>query len=189
MKTKNILVRKDLSCCIADLGLAVKEVRCRPKSRKDLLVANASNQEHVVIDIQANNRVGTQRKFNFEFRKKIQFSFKGYMSPEVLNGTLNDRSFESFKAADIYALGLVYWEILRRCNTSSTGENEYDETLLSLLFIENDADEYQVPYEDVLPTDPQPDQMRDVVCTRKIRPPTSPRWLNHPVGFLLMNNT
>jgi bone morphogenetic protein receptor type-1B len=27
MKTKNILVKKDGSCCIADLGLAVKYVR------------------------------------------------------------------------------------------------------------------------------------------------------------------
>jgi len=101
LKTKNILVKKDLSCCIADLGLAVKEVRNRPKSRKDLL----ANQDQVVIDIQENSRVGTQR----------------YMAPEVLNGTLNQRSFESFKAADIYALGLVYWEILRRCRINPNG--------------------------------------------------------------------
>lgn len=62
LKTKNILVKKDLSCCIADLGLAVKEVRSKPKSRKDLLLADASKQEQVVIDIQANSRVGTLRK-------------------------------------------------------------------------------------------------------------------------------
>jgi hypothetical protein len=43
----------------------VKEARYKPKSRKDLLLANASNQEQVVIDIQANSRVGTQRKLNF----------------------------------------------------------------------------------------------------------------------------
>lgn len=102
LKTKNILVKKDLSCCIADLGLAVKEVRNRPTIRKEL---SDAQQEHVVIDIQENNRVGTQR----------------YMAPEVLDGTLNKRSFESFKAADIYALGLVYWEILRRCRISPSG--------------------------------------------------------------------
>jgi serine/threonine protein kinase len=99
LKTKNILVKKDLSCCIADLGLAVKEVRNRSKSRKD------AQEDQVVIDIQENSRVGTQR----------------YMAPEVLNETLNKRSFESFKAADIYALGLVYWEILRRCRTNPNG--------------------------------------------------------------------
>jgi hypothetical protein len=43
------------------------------------------------------------------------------MAPEVLDGTINDRNFESFKAADIYALGLVYWEILRRCQTTPNG--------------------------------------------------------------------
>ncbi|CAF0943715.1 unnamed protein product [Adineta steineri] len=150
LKTKNILVKKDLSCCIADLGLAVKEVRCKPKSRKDLLLANASDQEHVVIDIQANNRVGTIR----------------YMAPEVLDGTLNDRNFESFKAADIYALGLVYWEILRRCQISST---------------ENDAEKYQVPYEDVSQGNPNADQMRDIVCVKKHRPPISERWTTHPI--------
>ena len=44
------------------------------------------------------------------------------MAPEVLDGTLNERSFESFKAADMYALGLVYWEILRRCQSNSNGK-------------------------------------------------------------------
>lgn len=43
------------------------------------------------------------------------------MAPEVLDGTLNQRSFESFKAADIYALGLVYWEMLRRCQINPNG--------------------------------------------------------------------
>ncbi len=52
-----------------------------------------------------------------------------------------------------------------------------------LIFVENDADAYQVPYEDILPNNPTFEQMRDVVCTRKIRPPTSARWLNHSVGF------
>ena len=54
LKTKNILVKKDLSCCIADLGLAVKEVR---ETKTD-------ENESVVIDIKANHRVGTIRKSN-----------------------------------------------------------------------------------------------------------------------------
>lgn len=40
-----------------------------------------------------------------------------YMAPEVLDETINTRHFDSFKCADIYALGLVYWEIARRCNS------------------------------------------------------------------------
>lgn len=38
------------------------------------------------------------------------------MAPEVLDETINMKHFDSFKCADIYALGLVYWEVARRCN-------------------------------------------------------------------------
>ncbi len=51
LKTKNILVKRDLSCCIADLGLAVKEER----------KLQNHNQEDVSINIKANHRVGTIR--------------------------------------------------------------------------------------------------------------------------------
>lgn len=52
------------------------------------------------------------------------------MAPEVLDETINMRHFDSFKCADIYALGLVYWEITRRCNSGG-------QTLLFLLWILN----------------------------------------------------
>lgn len=39
-----------------------------------------------------------------------------YMAPEILDETINTRSFESFKQADIYSLGLVFWEVARRCS-------------------------------------------------------------------------
>lgn len=42
------------------------------------------------------------------------------MAPEVLDETINMKHFDSFKCADIYALGLVYWEIARRCNSGGT---------------------------------------------------------------------
>ncbi|XP_042749811.1 activin receptor type-1B-like, partial [Lagopus leucura] len=83
LKSKNILVKKNGTCAIADLGLAV-----RHDSVTD------------TIDIAPNQRVGTKR----------------YMAPEVLDETINMKHFDSFKCADIYALGLVYWEIARRCN-------------------------------------------------------------------------
>lgn len=46
-----------------------------------------------------------------------------YMAPEVLDNSLNFQSFESFKQVDVYALGLVLWEIcLRRDCPGSGGE-------------------------------------------------------------------
>lgn len=46
-----------------------------------------------------NKRVGTKR----------------YMAPEILDETLDTTIFESYRRADIYAFGLVMWEISRRC--------------------------------------------------------------------------
>ncbi|CAM4805785.1 unnamed protein product [Rotaria magnacalcarata] len=144
IKTKNILVKDDLSCCIADLGLAVREVRLNSNELRN------NNREPTVIDITPNRRVGTIR----------------YMAPEILDRSFNGLSFESYKATDLYALGLAYWEILRRCQTKPE---------------ENDADVYQIPYADVLPNNPTFEQMQEVVCMRKIRPPPSPRWENHSI--------
>lgn len=39
---------------------------------------------------------------------------KRYMAPEVLTETLNADVFESFKCVDVYAFGLVLWELARR---------------------------------------------------------------------------
>ena len=39
------------------------------------------------------------------------------MSPEILDETINMNHFDSFKQADMYAFGLVLWEIARRCVT------------------------------------------------------------------------
>lgn len=117
LKSKNILVKKNCSCAIADLGLAV-----RHDSASD------------TIDIAPNQRVGTKRFASSETsgggKDRLRFVIHGflnccmlccrfdrYMAPEVLDETINTRHFDSFKCADIYALGLVYWEIARRCNS------------------------------------------------------------------------
>ncbi|KAG7257639.1 hypothetical protein CRUP_004945 [Coryphaenoides rupestris] len=124
LKSKNILVKKNCTCAIADLGLAV-----RHDSSTD------------TIDIAPNQRVGTKR----------------YMAPEVLDESINMMHFDSFKCADIYALGLVYWEIARRCNSGGVHE------------------EYQLPYYDLVPSDPSIEEMRKVVCDQKLRP-NVPNW-------------
>uniref|UniRef100_A0A8C2L768 receptor protein serine/threonine kinase n=1 Tax=Cyprinus carpio TaxID=7962 RepID=A0A8C2L768_CYPCA len=124
LKSKNILVKKNCTCAIADLGLAV-----RHESITD------------TIDIAPNQRVGTKR----------------YMAPEVLEETINMHHFDSFKCADIYALGLVYWEVARRCSAGGIHE------------------EYQLPYYDLVPSDPSIEEMRKVVCDQRLRP-NIPNW-------------
>ncbi|CAH1788582.1 unnamed protein product [Owenia fusiformis] len=126
LKSKNILVKSNHTCCIADLGLAV-----RHESYTD------------TVDISHNgNRVGTKR----------------YMAPEVLDDSINQAHFESFKRADVYAMGLVLWEIARRCNGCGI------------------VDEYQLPYYDLVPSDPSIEDMKKVVCADKLRPSVPNRW-------------
>ncbi|VEN60628.1 unnamed protein product [Callosobruchus maculatus] len=94
------------------------------------------------VDIPLNNRVGTKR----------------YMAPEVLDETMNIDQFDSFKRADVYALGLIFWEIARRCNVGGI------------------YDEYQLPFYDAVPPDPTIEEMRRVVCCERQRPSIPNRW-------------
>ncbi|XP_071791313.1 TGF-beta receptor type-1-like [Asterias amurensis] len=127
LKTKNILVKRNGQCAIADLGLAV-----RHDSEKD------------TVDIAPNNRIGTKR----------------YLPPEVLDDTINVNHFEAFKRADVYSLGLVFWEIARRCSIGGIYE------------------EYRLPYYDMVPSDPSIEDMRKVVVGDRQRPTIPNRWNN-----------
>lgn len=50
------------------------------------------------LDVGNNPRVGTKR----------------YMAPEVLDETIQADCFDSYKRVDIWAFGLVLWEVARR---------------------------------------------------------------------------
>lgn len=128
LKTKNILVKRNGTCCIGDLGLAV-----RHNSTKD------------TVDVPHGNRVGTKR----------------YMPPEVLEDNVNVRHFDSYKRGDVYAFGLVLWEVARRCQMDGI------------------CDEYQLPYYDRVPCDPSIEDMKEVVCVEKYRPLIPSHWLQN----------
>uniref|UniRef100_A0A4W3GFR4 Activin receptor type-1B-like n=1 Tax=Callorhinchus milii TaxID=7868 RepID=A0A4W3GFR4_CALMI len=85
------------------------------------------------------------------------------MAPEVLDETINMKHFDSFKCADVYALGLVYWETARRCSTGGVHE------------------EYQLPYFDLVPSDPSIEEMRKVVCEQNLRPNIPNFWQSNEV--------
>ncbi|XP_017867653.1 PREDICTED: TGF-beta receptor type-1 isoform X1 [Drosophila arizonae] len=125
LKSKNILVKSNLSCAIGDLGLAVRHV-----------------EKDDSVDIPSTHRVGTKR----------------YMAPEVLDESMNAQHFDSYKRADVYAFGLILWEIARRCN-------------MGMIF-----EEYQLPYWDVVQPDPSIEEMKKVVCIEKSRPNIPNRW-------------
>lgn len=112
-----------------------------------------------------------------------------YMAPEVLDETINMKHFDSFKCADIYALGLVYWEIARRCNAGgkTTGScraerlRSPETERCSPPFPAGIHEEYQLPYYDLVPSDPSIEEMRKVVCDQKLRPNVPNWWQSYEV--------
>lgn len=129
LKSQNILVKRDGSCCIADLGLAV--------------YYQASDD---TFDLPDGSRVGTKR----------------YMAPEVLESS-EPKSFHAFKKIDVYAMGLVLWEIARRCSFSGLP-----------------GEEYQLPYYEKVQSDPSIEEMKETVCIEKFRPSIPNKWSQNP---------
>ncbi|XP_051735641.1 serine/threonine-protein kinase receptor R3 isoform X2 [Ctenopharyngodon idella] len=130
LKSRNILVKRNGQCCIADLGLAV-----------------IHSQSNDYLDVGNNPRVGTKR----------------YMAPEVLDESIRVDVFESYKQTDIWALGLVMWEITRRTVVNGIVE------------------EYRPPFFDVVPSDPSFEEMKKVVCVDQHRPSLHNRLHSHPI--------
>ena len=107
------------------------------------------------LDIPQNVKVGTKR----------------YLAPEVLADTINTTDFESFKRADIYALGLVLWEICQRQRTNPTQCTTEAATLPP----------HRLPYSEFVGSDPSLEDMRKVVCEDNLRPNIPNSWSNDPM--------
>lgn len=91
LNTRNILVKADRTCCIADFGFALKVFGPRYEYKGEIAEAETKSI----------NEVGTLR----------------YMAPELLEGAVNLRDCEtSLKQMDVYSLGLVLWEVATRCS-------------------------------------------------------------------------
>ena len=133
-KSKNVLIKSDMTACIGDFGLALV---FRPNE--------------VVGD--THGQVGTRR----------------YMAPEVLEGAINF-SRDAFLRIDMYACGLVLWEIATRCN-----------------ILETPAD-YKLPFEAEASPHPSLEEISDLVVTRKVRPELTKAWRNHP-GLSILCDT
>ncbi|KAG5451031.1 Activin receptor type-1, variant 2 [Clonorchis sinensis] len=161
IKSKNILVQANGTCCIADLGLAE--------------VHHGSNETSFFAC--PNYKVGTKRYMAPETLSILcttYAAFEGYSISSGMseNETLMDThvcpprlSFETLKAADVYAFSLVLWEVLRRCTLQDS----------------DDADPYMLPYGDLVDSDPTFQTMYQIVCVDALRPPFSSRWVNDKV--------
>eukprot|EP00064_Thunnus_orientalis_P016077 superscaffoldBa00003108_g16140 len=141
-----------------------------------------------LLDVGNNPKVGTKR----------------YMAPEVLDETIQTDCFDAYKRVDIWAFGLVLWEIARR--TYSNGECLVCSALLALsrtlpghkdILLDQlrclyrfrsslpsqfpgIVEEYKPPFYDQVPNDPSFEDMKKVVCVEQQRPFIPNRWFSDP---------
>ncbi|XP_017143445.1 activin receptor type-2B [Drosophila miranda] len=125
-KSKNVLLKGDLTACIADFGLAMIFQPGKPCG-------------------DTHGQVGTRR----------------YMAPEVLEGAINFNR-DAFLRIDVYACGLVLWEMVSRCD------------------IVGPVGEFQLPFEAELGQRPTLDEVQESVVMKKLRPRLLNSWRAHP---------
>uniref|UniRef100_A0A3B5BGZ1 Serine/threonine-protein kinase receptor n=1 Tax=Stegastes partitus TaxID=144197 RepID=A0A3B5BGZ1_9TELE len=126
IKSKNILLKSNLTACIADFGLALR-----------FEAGKSPGDTH--------GQVGTRR----------------YMAPEVLEGAINFQR-DAFLRIDMYALGLVLWELASRCKAA-----------------DGPVDEYRLPFEEEVGPHPSLEDMQEVVVHKKQRPTLRECWQKH----------
>ncbi|GFU11450.1 bone morphogenetic protein receptor type-2 [Trichonephila clavipes] len=128
--SRNILMKNDGTCMLCDFGFAIQI------SGSTYIL----NGEEVKAEETSLSDVGTLR----------------YMAPEILEGAVNLRDCESsLKQTDVYALGLIMWEVSSRC---------YD------LYEGLEVPPYKLPYEAEIGTEPTMEQMQTLVAKHKSRP-------------------
>lgn len=87
-----------------------------------------------------------------------------YMAPEVLEGAISFTP-DAFLRIDMYACGLVLWELVSRC-TAQDGP----------------IPEYRLPFEEEVGQHPTLEDMQESVVQQKVRPVIQEHWRHHPVS-------
>ncbi len=111
-KSKNVLIKADMTACIADFGLALIFEPGKPVGDR-------------------HGQVGTRR----------------YMAPEVLEGAMFFTK-DAFQRIDMYACGLVFWELASRCTVGHSSTVDLNtHPVVSEHGLGSPAEEYKLPFE------------------------------------------
>lgn len=115
------------------------------------------------------------------------------MAPEVLEGAINF-SRDAFLRIDMYACGLVLWELASRCTAQEVNllfllccsgcvkSRIYFSIILSVS--QGPIGEYQLPFEEEVGKHPTLEDMQECVVHKKQRPICPETWRKHQVCVL-----
>nr|XP_056717379.1 bone morphogenetic protein receptor type-2 [Euleptes europaea] len=146
LNSRNVLVKNDGTCVISDFGLSMKLTGNR--------LVRPGEEDNAAI-----SEVGTIR----------------YMAPEVLEGAVNLRDCESaLKQVDMYALGLIYWEIFMRCTDLFPGEAVPD---------------FQTAFQAEVGNHPTFEDMQVLVSREKQRPKFPEAWKENSLAVRSLKET
>ncbi|XP_034993325.1 bone morphogenetic protein receptor type-2 [Zootoca vivipara] len=146
LNSRNVLVKNDGTCVISDFGLSMKLTGNR--------LVRPGEEDNAAI-----SEVGTIR----------------YMAPEVLEGAVNLRDCESaLKQVDMYALGLIYWEIFMRCTDLFPGES---------------VPEFQAAFHTEVGNHPTFEDMQVLVSREKQRPKFPEAWKENSLAVRSLKET
>ncbi|KAI4904044.1 hypothetical protein NFI96_033864, partial [Prochilodus magdalenae] len=176
LKSSNILVKNDLTCCLCDFGLGLRldsslsvddlansgQARWKCKDTRCKLAITFLKSK-IKIKVSAEFRL--QREgivMTCGFLSSSQVGTARYMAPEVLESRINLENIESFKQTDVYSMALVLWEITSRCN--AIGE----------------VKEYEPPFGSKVREHPCVESMKDNVLRDRGRPEIPNSWTKHP---------
>ncbi|KAK6318729.1 hypothetical protein J4Q44_G00099400 [Coregonus suidteri] len=135
LSSNNVLVREDGTCALCDFGCSTILRSC----------SGPQSWQRYMGNIQGRVQVGTLC----------------YMAPELLDGCVNLTSGWCLIQGDVYALGMLLWEMLMRCSDLFTG------CLVS---------DHRLPYEEELGASPSLEQLIIHVSERRERPSVPKHW-------------
>ncbi|XP_072562272.1 anti-Muellerian hormone type-2 receptor-like [Paramormyrops kingsleyae] len=147
LSSSNVLVRVDGTCTLCNFGCATVLRTCSGQPR--LQKQRESPQ--------LRSQVGTLC----------------YTSPEILEGCVNLNNDLWLIQGDVYALGLLLWELWSRCSD---------------LYAESPVPEHQLPYEAELGPSPSLDDLILFVSQRRERPTLPIPWRQFTQAFSAMND-
>ncbi|XP_060859392.1 activin receptor type-2B-like [Metopolophium dirhodum] len=132
LKSKNVLLKHDLTACISDFGVAVVL------------------PQHGNLCGDVHTRVGLSR----------------YMAPEVLDGSIDYSRNKTFLSVDMYACGLILWELATRC-TAQLGA----------------VPEYRLPFEEEIGQDSSFQDIIECIVNKRLRPAFKDNWKKSHSGL------